>query len=57
MGVKEVNLSKKFNSLIIEAQEKFPSNCLKLLEEASQLIPNKPEPYLFLAFERVQNSL
>jgi superfamily I DNA and RNA helicase len=36
------NLSKKYNSLIIEASERFPRNCLKLLEEATSLIPNKP---------------
>ena len=57
IGIKEINLSKRFNSLIIQAQEKFPNDCLSELEEASQLIPNKPEPYLFLAFERVQNRL
>ena len=56
-GHTEENLSKKYNSLIIEAHQNFPLNCRQLLQEASDLIPNKPEPYLFLAFERVQNNL
>ena len=55
MRVNNDNLSKKFNSLIIEAYERFPTKCLKIFEEATQLIPNKPEPYLYLVFEKVQN--
>lgn len=39
---REENLSKVYNSLIIESGEKFPKNCLSLLEKAVSLIPNKP---------------
>lgn len=57
MEVDPDNLSKRYNTLIVKAAKKFPHNVTDLLVEAKELIPTKPEPYLFLAFDFLQNMI
>lgn len=41
----------------MKAYKEFPENSLCFIEEAIKLIPTKPEPYLYLAFDKVHNKL
>ena len=54
-GVSPANLSKDYNRLIIQAYSSFPVNSRRLIEEAMELIPCKPEPHLYLAFDIIRN--
>lgn len=51
MGISIDNLSKRYNTLIVQASKNFPLNVTDLLIQARELIPTKPEPHLFLAFD------
>jgi hypothetical protein len=37
------------------AYKNFDKDCRSFIEEAIKLIPNKPEPYLYLAFDIINN--
>jgi len=37
------------------AYKNFNKDCRNFIEEAIRLIPNKPEPYLYLAFDIINN--
>lgn len=54
-GLRDDNLSKNYNKHIMHAYKHFPSNSRSAIEQAIQLIPNKPEPYLYLAFDIINN--
>ena len=38
---------------MIQACEEFPNNSGPILKKIIELIPSKPEPYLYLAFEKI----
>lgn len=56
LNVSDNELSKEYNLLLIKAYCSFPNTSM-FIEQAIQLIPSKPEPYLLLAFDRVHNRL
>lgn len=49
------NLSKSYNQLMLQVYRQKEGSCRGVIEEAIGLIPNKPEPYLYLAFDIVQH--
>jgi hypothetical protein len=53
--IADTNLSKNYNKHIMFAYKNFNRNCRESIEEAIKLIPNKPEPYLYLAFDIINN--
>lgn len=57
MQVSADNLSKRYNTLIVLAGKSFPNNITDLLIQAVELIPTKPEPYLFLSFDQLHQTL
>ena len=54
-GESSENLSKNYNQLIVKIYKTFPNGTRDVIEEAIRLIPNKPQPYLYLAFDIIQN--
>ncbi len=57
IGIMPDNLSKRYNTLIVTAAKAFPHSITDLLIQARDLIPTKPEPYLFLSFDLLHKML